>query len=179
MPSSNHHVPNPHNPKRAAKILLKAIRSGDPDSIRRVQAVFNDLKNIPDADVPDRMSLMRCQHVIAKEHGSNNWTDLNDKKLFQVHVGGANLMALYAEFEHERPGSRIYEMISDLLNYNMTGYLATGTRKECQMLIAWTDNAHRKHPSAKEYKSLQIESLRPPEDDPIDADFDDYGFENF
>jgi len=53
--------------RKAAKRLLKALRAGDPEACERVRRVW------PNAA---RMTLMRVQHVIAREAGFRNWTDL-------------------------------------------------------------------------------------------------------
>jgi hypothetical protein len=59
---------SPH--RRSAKDLLRACRAQDPDALRRYGAVWQD---------PKPPSLQRCQHVIAKEHGANDWDDLTQR----------------------------------------------------------------------------------------------------
>jgi hypothetical protein len=186
MPSPSSPVPNPHNPNRAAKLLLRDLRAGDPDSIRRVRAVYHHLKDVSDADVPQRMSLMRCQHVVSKELGATTWTDLKDSRTFQVLgvIGHADIEALRVASIREPAGSRIREMMSDLFDPTK-GYRAIGTRVECESLIEWSCRVlpkERRTPprtvaiagktTTIDLGGLRMEPLGPPEDDPIDADFE-------
>lgn len=53
--------------KKQSKQLLKAFRTGEQSAIDRVRAVFHHAGTF---------SLMNAHHVIAKEHGFNNWNTL-------------------------------------------------------------------------------------------------------
>ena len=54
--------------KKIAKKMLKAYRAGDPDAVRRVEAVYDDQGR--------GVSLMKMQHVLAREAGYKNWTEM-------------------------------------------------------------------------------------------------------
>lgn len=55
--------------KRAAKKLFKEYKLGNPFALLLVKNVIHDCDNI---------TLMKCQHVIAKQNGYNNWKEMKD-----------------------------------------------------------------------------------------------------
>jgi hypothetical protein len=56
---------SPH--RRSAKDLLRGCRAGEPDALRRFRTYWHE---------PIEPSLQRCQHVIAKESGAEDWDQL-------------------------------------------------------------------------------------------------------
>lgn len=69
-------LPPIHDIKRAAKRLRNSIRQGDAASIARARAIYHDLQGISDAQVSERITLLNCQHVLAREQGCDGWADL-------------------------------------------------------------------------------------------------------
>ena len=57
-----------------AKSLLKNFRNNDKNAVARCQAVFGDKADL---------SLMNMQHVIAKEYGFNDWSELQKAESWQ------------------------------------------------------------------------------------------------
>lgn len=68
-------VPHDYFTKRA-KDLRSRAEARDPLALDRVRSVFNDASNKPDIEVVADLTLMRAQHVIAKEHGFDSWKAL-------------------------------------------------------------------------------------------------------
>jgi hypothetical protein len=88
--------PNISQLKRQAKDLKEAVRSGDPDALRRASV-----------DAPaDRYALRQAQAVVAGEHGFDSWHDLLEEagermvderelhRWFGVHLNNATWAAL-------------------------------------------------------------------------------------
>lgn len=63
-------------PRRAAKLLRKAIRAGDSAALARLRHVYVDTIHRADAELAQRTNLQRCEHVIAKECGFDDWNAL-------------------------------------------------------------------------------------------------------
>ena len=69
--------PNLEQLKKQAKSLLKAHRSGDSGTISRLRGVLPKLSGASDAEaLSARFSLLDAQMVIAREHGFENWQEL-------------------------------------------------------------------------------------------------------
>lgn len=62
--------------KKLAKGLLKATQASEADALLRFRNVYADYRNVPDAEVADKVSLGRAQHVVAVEHEFRNWEEL-------------------------------------------------------------------------------------------------------
>jgi hypothetical protein len=60
--------------RKEAKRLVRAFRAGDPEAVRRAEAVLGDR-------AARRFVLGDAQHVIAREHGHRTWPDL--KRAFE------------------------------------------------------------------------------------------------
>src|SRR5687768_17129627 len=58
--------------RKAAKVLLRRLRAGDPEAVERTRA------RLPDIDINDstRIQLAAAQLVIAREHGFASWPRL-------------------------------------------------------------------------------------------------------
>lgn len=55
--------------RKEAKRLVRAYRAGDPEAVRRAEAVLGDRAR-------DRFVLSDAQHVVAREHGQRSWPEL-------------------------------------------------------------------------------------------------------
>ena len=53
--------------KKRSKRLFKSFKIGEPDAVRRCKVHIFNMENI---------SLMKCQHVVARENGFSSWSDL-------------------------------------------------------------------------------------------------------
>lgn len=172
MPAS----PSPLNPHKAAKQLIKLIKAGDPAAIQRARAVYHDLDGVPNAEVPDKVGLQRCQHIISTEYGAKNWVGLTsantESKPCQVvgTLGTDDFEALRKLAEQEPAGSLVRRMMANMIN-GAAGYRARGTRKECDEMIAWSLRVHP--PSARTKtklgEALRIEPLSRDDDDGPDS----------
>lgn len=155
MPSSHSSpTPNPKALKREAKRLRQALETGDVTAIRRARAVFKDLDGIPDADVAERMPLMRCQHVIAKEHGANNWSEQKQTWEHQVassgwmdHMSSGHyrvitkphheaIVTLSAAMDKGSAPRASGRMMAELTSFSWE-YSTIATRQECREFFAW------------------------------------------
>ena len=168
---------NPTDPRKAAKLLLKELRAGDPSAVKRARTILYDLAELPDWQVPEKMTLMRCQHVIAKEREQNNWSGLQNTLAEQVSYqvvgisGTRDLSMLQKAAAAEPEKSMPRRMMSDISNSDM-GYRAIGTLKQCEDLIAWSFQVLP--PSARTKTrlgdALRIERIKPDDDDWHDPD---------
>ena len=73
---SKHLPPHPNlkQLKIQAKDLRKAIQAADAESIQRLKAHLPRLADMPEADIRDaEVSLVDCQHVVAREYGFESW----------------------------------------------------------------------------------------------------------
>lgn len=63
---------------KRAKELQTTAQAGDHAALVRIRDVFNDASGKSDHEVATEARLMRCQHVVAVEHGFANWKALAD-----------------------------------------------------------------------------------------------------
>jgi hypothetical protein len=64
--------PNLEFERKEAKVLLRRLRAGDPDSLARVRGQHSALE----PSIPDRFQLADAQLVIAREYGFASWPKL-------------------------------------------------------------------------------------------------------
>jgi ankyrin repeat protein len=67
---------NPEFLRKQAKSLLKQVRAGDMQAIRRVRAHLPRLAALPDSKIPEVVKLSDVQHALARELGHANWGEL-------------------------------------------------------------------------------------------------------
>jgi hypothetical protein len=67
--------------KKEAKKLFRQVQANDVEAIARVRCVLIDSTNI---------SLMRVQHVIAKENGFSKWEGLVNAPAVELHLAITN-----------------------------------------------------------------------------------------
>lgn len=72
--------------KKLAKSLNREVEAQDPKACMRARAVFRDTVSVPDAGVAAQFGLMRAQHVIAVEHGFEDWKDLQGRRQIELQL---------------------------------------------------------------------------------------------
>lgn len=108
---------------KCAKKLLSSVRKGDSDAVERVRRVYLDTSEKGANELADDFCLMRAQHVVAKEHGFDDWKALIDAPSIEARLAITRL---------KHPG--LVRVSSELAVHSVQGD---------RVLLEWKDPAER------------------------------------
>lgn len=66
--------------KKLAKGLVKKAEAADPKACEQARTIYGDYRDLSDAELGQKLTLGRAQHIVAVEHGFPSWEVLAQSK---------------------------------------------------------------------------------------------------